>query len=104
MLRLCVLLSLVVAATVLVRAEGTPGRVANVGLIQMEDCLDLRIPQVSASTMQSSKQGLSLQGLGAMLGIGALTIMFFVPAALLSEMFMRRGEHPDSRDALLKRS
>ena len=104
MLRVCVVLCLVVAATVLVRAEGNPGRAANVALIQMEDCLDLRIPQVSASTVPSSAQGLSLQGLGAMLGIGALTIMFFVPAALLSEMFMRRGEHPDSRDALWKRS
>ena len=104
MLRIFILLTAVVAISVLVKAEGDPARVGNVALIQMQDCLDLRIPNASTLPAQPGAQGLSMKGLGAMLGIGALTIMFFVPAALLSELLMRRDERREHHDTLWERS
>lgn len=94
MLRIVILLTLVVVASVLVRADGDPVRPTNAALVQLEDCLDLRVAQAPAMENHSADGGISLRGLVAMLGIGALTIMFFVPAALLSELLMRRGQQP----------
>ena len=98
MLRGLMLAGLVIIASVLVRADGDPARPTNAALIQMEDCLDLRIAQAASPASSGPDSGLSLRGLVGMLAIGALTIMFFVPAALLSELLMRRGKtarHPD---------
>ncbi|RLQ23865.1 hypothetical protein DWB85_01555 [Seongchinamella sediminis] len=94
------LLALVVVASVLVRADGDPARPTNAELVQIEDCLDLRIAQAPARQSAAPDGGISLRGLAAMLGIGALTIMFFVPAALLSELLMRRGKSPRRPEAL----
>lgn len=92
------LVALVIVASVLVRADGDPARPTNAALIQIEDCLDLRVAQAPAMQPPGSDSGLSLRGLAGMLGIGALTIMFFVPAALLSELLMRRGKTPEHTD------
>ena len=104
MLRSILLLAVVVVASVLVRAEGDPSRPTNAALVQIEDCLDMRVTSAPNLQAASPDKGLSVQGLGAMLGIGVLTMMFFVPAALLSELLMRRNSRPDSAEATWERS
>ncbi|TDG14890.1 hypothetical protein E2F43_01205 [Seongchinamella unica] len=95
MLRGMILVGLVVIASVLVRVDGDPARPASAALIQAGDCLDQRVTQTPAIQSPGSGSGLSVRGLAAMLGIGVLTIMFFLPAALLSELLMRRGKNPE---------
>ena len=98
MVRGLMLAALVVVASVLVRADGDAARPTNAALVQFEDCLDLKVARTPAMHSSSTDNGLSLRGVVSMLGIGALTIMFFVPAALLSELLMRRGKTPDHAD------
>ncbi|MEH6585497.1 MAG: hypothetical protein V7720_03010 [Halioglobus sp.] len=96
MLRTIILLSLVVVGSVMVKAEVDPGRTVNAALVQIQDCLDMRVTRSVSIPAPVSGSGLSVRGLGATLGIGLMTIMFFVPAALLSELLMNRGEARDS--------
>lgn len=96
MLRTIILISLVVVGSVMVKAEVDPGRTANAALMQLQDCLDMRVTRSVSLPAVGSESGLSVRGLGATLGIGLMTIMFFVPAALLSELLMSRGESRDS--------
>ena len=103
MYRFILLLSLIVVIAVWVKAEGEPVRSVNAALVQVDDCLDLRIPREPVSLTPVGGQGaaaggLSVRGIGATLGIGLLTIMFFVPAALLSELLMRRGGRSGASD------
>ena len=64
----------------------------------------MRVAVTPSLQVASPDAGLSVQGLAAMLGIGVLTMMFFVPAALLSEFLMRRGGRADSAEASWERS
>ena len=104
MLRGFMLLVLVVVASVLVRADGDPARPTNAALVQMEDCLDLRVTRAPAMQPRGPDSGISVQGLAAMLGIGALTSMVVVPAALLSELLMRRNRNSEHTDVSWERS
>jgi hypothetical protein len=84
----------------MVRAEVEPGHNANAELVQVQDCLDLRASHTISSPTVGAEPGLSFRGLGATLGIGLMTLMFFVPAALLSEALMRRGDAADCSDTV----
>ncbi|MEP4147441.1 MAG: hypothetical protein ABJL54_09490 [Halioglobus sp.] len=92
MIRNVILISLMVMASTAVKAEIDPSQVTYMALAQIQDCLDLGVSRVMTLPAMDARSGLSFRGLGATLGIGVMTLLFFVPAALLSELLMRRGE------------
>ena len=92
MLRMIFLVALVFTSSLLLRAEINPAQTTSGALVQAQDCLDMPAPQVTAAPSDVNAEGLSFRGLGATLGIGLMTVMFFVPAALVAELLMRRGE------------
>lgn len=87
-----VILSLALAG-VLAQADGRPQQAASAALVQVQEGLE---EKQAASEMHpagygNSAEGLTLRGLVATLGIGLLSILFFVPVALVAEYFIRRG-------------
>ncbi len=62
----------------------------------MGQCLEFARGEVAGMSLEllppDSSRLFSLHELVATLGIGALTVLFFVPAALVAEWFMRRAE------------
>ena len=81
-------------AGILAEAAGSPQQVVNAALVQVQDCLELNRTQGAAYLALDSgnREGLTLRGLAATLGIGLLSILFFVPAALVAEYLIRRGD------------
>lgn len=61
---------------------------AQVALVQLQDCLELN----AAHRAAPQGEGLSLMALGRALGIGILSMVFFVPAALLTEYLSDRRQ------------
>ena len=98
MFRVFILLSLIVIVSTVVKAEVDPGQVSSMALAQIQHCLDLRVTGVASMPVARNEIGLSFRGLGATLGIGLMTLLFFVPAALFSEFLMRRGEQSDQTE------
>ncbi|MEP5567610.1 MAG: hypothetical protein ABJN62_07240 [Halioglobus sp.] len=96
MIRNAILIVMMLMLSTAANAEIDTARVTYMALAQIQNCLDLRVSQAITMPPMGSGTGLSFRGLGAMLGVGMMTLLFFVPAALLSEMLMRRGENRDS--------
>ena len=98
MIRNVILISLMILVSTAAQANIDPAQVTYMALAQIQDCLDLRVSQAMKMPGMGSGTGLSFRGLGATLGVGVMTLLFFVPAALLSEMLMRRGESRGSSE------
>ena len=84
-----------VMAVFLAQADGNSQRVVNAALVQVQDCLELNQAGSSARVLPGSNdtgEGLTLRSLFVTLGIGLLSILFFVPAALITEYVTRRGD------------
>lgn len=99
MIRKVILISLMVMASTAVKAEIDPAQVTYMALAQIQDCLDLGVSRAMTLPAVGAGSGLSFRGLGATLGVGVMTLLFFVPAALLSELLMRRDDTPGSSEA-----
>ena len=93
MWRTLIVITGLAAAVVLAQADGSSQQAVNAALVQVQDCLELNKLSSGAGLDGSddSAKGLTLRGLAATLGIGLLSILFFVPAALVSEYVIRRG-------------
>ena len=70
-------------AVVIVHSQAGQVAPAHVALVQLQDCLELN----AAQPMAGQGEGLSFNALGRALMIGCLSILLFVPAALLAEYF-----------------
>ncbi len=94
MWRVLFLLGGLAFAVILAEAAGSPQQVVNAALVQVQDCLELNRTQGATYLALDSgnREGLTLRGLMATLGIGLLSILFFVPAALVAEYLIRRGD------------
>lgn len=95
MWRIVILVPVLLVAGVFARADVNTSATASAALVQIQDCLDLKLDQQASMPAITDHRGqgangLSLRGLASTLGIGLLTIICFVPAALLAEMLTRR--------------
>ena len=81
-------LGLVLLAAVFVQTQAGTATPAHAALVQLQDCLELNV----AHQMVSQGEGLSFGAVGRALGIGFLSILFFVPAALLAELLSGGGD------------
>jgi hypothetical protein len=93
MWRMLILVPVLAVAGVLARADGGQATPVSAALVQIQDCLDLPMANPAGFGLEKSEAaGLSLRAIASTLGIGLLSILLFVPAALLSEFFIRRGD------------
>lgn len=97
MWRALFVLGLLLAVAAVSGADINPSSQVNGALVQIQDCFDVQLGNAARvsgmyPTDTAGGSGLSLRALAATLGIGLLSILFFVPAALLSEFFIRRGD------------
>lgn len=97
MWRVLVALGMLIAVAAVSGADINPSSQVNGALVQIQDCFDVQLGSAAKvsgmyHTDTAGGPGLSLKTLAATLGIGLLSILFFVPAALLSEFFIRRGD------------
>lgn len=92
MWRMLIFVPLLAVAAVMARQDVGQAAPVNAALMQIQDCLDLPARQAVVGIEKNAAAGLSLRALGATLGIGLLSILLFVPAAFLSEFFIRRGD------------
>ncbi len=98
MIRRLIVMSLMVLISAAANAEMDPTQVTHMALAQLQDCIDRPVAQVIGLPEAGAGNGLSFRGLGATLGIGVMTLLFFVPAALLSELLMRRAKSDDFQE------
>ena len=72
------------------------GVAADMLLAHVGECLDVVRNQAGSLSMPmlvpGSGREIGLRQVASTLGIGALTVLFFVPTALVSELLMRRGD------------
>ena len=100
MWRILILLMLMVSATLALRAENGSSQAVSAALVQVQDCLEISgtrlVPALAGEV--GERAGLTLGSLLATLAIGCLSILFFVPAALVAEYVFRRagGDCPGS--------
>ena len=99
------LLPLVVIAGAFAQADGSVVGPINAGLIQIQGCLELQAAQCASTEITQlghvnrGMGGLSVQALVSTLGIGLLSLVCFVPTALLAEMWMRRNNKRGKSDS-----
>ncbi|QFU75094.1 hypothetical protein EY643_05215 [Halioglobus maricola] len=79
---------LLLAAVVFLQSQAGQVAPGHVALVQLQDCLELNLTH----QMAGQGEGLSLSGIARALGIGILSILFFVPAALLAELLSGGGD------------
>ncbi len=98
MWRIVVLVVVMGATTLMLRAEGGGSEAVSAALVQVQDCLDMGGKNLVPVLPEEgdNRPGLTLGSLFATLAIGCLSILFCVPAALVAEYFFRRsdGDYP----------
>ncbi len=94
MWRIAAVMLVLVFCGILVQADSGPQQVVNSALIQVQDCLELNqsVRAGHSPVNDTLDSGLTFGALFATLGIGLLSILFFVPAALVAECIIRRGD------------
>ena len=93
MWRVALLFGLMVAVTLVLRAENGAPQAVNAALVQMQDCLELGGTRLAPMLPEEGgdRPGITLRSLFVTLGIGILSVLFCVPAALVAEYLSRSG-------------